>query len=101
MSVDPTQLEHRFNEHRLDYERRHGALSERVAKMETAIANLATKDDLAKLKAEIIASLSDMIATRTDVDWLKRAYWVSVGAVSTVLTIIVGLLISHVATQKP
>lgn len=90
------KLQMELSDHRLESERRHGALSERVTKMEVTVANLATKEDLAKLKTDIIRELSDAIATKTDVDWLKRAFWFGAGMLSTALLAVFSTLVYHI-----
>jgi hypothetical protein len=90
--IQDTELRQRFNHHCVDYERRQGEADGRLRVLENAVTNLATKEDLQKLKTEIVTVLSESIATRTDVDWLKRGFWFAAGgALSAVLTIVAHL----------
>ncbi len=90
--VEDTELRKRFNNHCVEYERRQGETEGRVSVLENAMLNLATKEDLQKLKTEIVKGLSDSIATTTDVDWLKRGFWFAAGGVLSAVLMIVGHL---------
>ncbi len=90
--IEDAELRKRFNNHCVDYERRQGETEGRLSVLENAVTNLATKEDLQKLKTEIVKALSESIATKTDVDWLKRGFWFAAGgALSAVLTIVAHL----------
>ncbi len=91
-NVEDSDLRKRFNGHCVEYERRQGETEGRVSVLENAMLNLATKEDLQKIKTEIVKGLSDSIATTTDVDWLKRAFWFTAGGALSALLVAVGHL---------
>lgn len=100
MEEDEQVIKDEFYKHRIEYEKRHGELSERVTRLESVIANLATKQDLEQLKASIVKELLDTVVTRTDVDWLKRAFWFGMGMLSSAIVALFGLLLAHM-TSRP
>ncbi len=104
-SVTDSETRDRFNAFLQDYERRHGELISRVIRLETQYSTLATREDLIMLKEAVntfratvdqFEGATAAMATKTDVDWLKKAFWYLAGAVSSVGTALIVAFVLHV-----
>lgn len=110
MSDYIADLEKALTDHRLQYERRHAELEQRVARLETIMASLATREDLANFRTTVATlqetvkqfeSLSSSMATKKDVEWIKSFIEKMTAGLSAVLLSVIGLLISHLVMGKP
>jgi hypothetical protein len=80
--IDVNDLARQFQQYQIEYEKRHAELEQRVTKLEECVRSLATREDIQNFKVELVQAISTILPTQTDVDWLKRAFWAGVGAVS-------------------
>ena len=66
-------------------------------RVETGALNATLKAlDVEALKEEAIKTVAESVATKTDVDWLKRHFWQAVAILGGIQSATVIVLISHV-----
>lgn len=81
-----------FTEFLKQYYSNHALLENRLTRVETIVSSLVTRDDLSNLKTDLASfresvkqmqTVAGAMATKTDVEWLKKAFWTGVGALVT------------------
>lgn len=80
-------------------------LRDRMTRVETIVAGLVTREDLANFRATVVQlqeatknfeSLADSVATRADVDWIKKFVAWGLGLIGSVLALLAGITLNHV-----
>lgn len=80
---------------RAEYEQRHAALDSRIMRLEVIVMSLATREDIANIKTQIVKEIATLIPTTTDVDWLKRFLWIGLGAAISLSLSVAGFGVAH------